>query len=170
VREANTDEDIRVFTEMYHDNMRRVHAGENYFFDTDYFKNLLCNTCYQTKLLFAVRDKQIAAGAIFIITNTYMQYHLAATKQEYIAESPMKLLVDEARNIANSLHLEYFHLGGSVGDSNEDPLFRFKSGFSKERFSFRVWQYVHDENAYAQLNKLYGKHDTTSNYFPLYRS
>lgn len=170
VRQASDDNDIDLFTAMYHENMRRVKAATQYFFDAAYFKTFLNNECFDARLMFALKNGAPAAGAIFTITSRYMQYHLAATKSEYIQESPMKVLVDEARTVANQLGLEYFHLGGSVGDSNEDPLFRFKAGFSKERFNFRVWQYIHNKDAYEELNAMRPTVAVNSNYFPRYRS
>ena len=171
VIEANSEQDIRTFIAIHQDTMNRVNATKNYFFGYDYFYNFLNNKCFTSKLLLAVKEGEIAAGAIFTITDKIMQYHLAGTKEEYIPDAPMKLILDEARLIGNQSGLKYLHLGGSVGENDDDPLFRFKAGFSDIRFRSRVWQYIVDEEKYSELNKLFKPNvEKTGNYFPFYRS
>lgn len=171
VIEASSIEQIRAFTDIYHETMRRVNAGENYFFDYNYFSNFLKNECFSSKLLLAINNDEITAGAIFTVTKGIMQYHLAGTTEKYINETPMKLILDYARELGNKLKLEYLHLGGGVGGSDEDSLFKFKSGFSKQRFNYRIWQFIVDDEIYQSLCKIkLVNPDLESNYFPLYRS
>ncbi|MCP4971596.1 MAG: GNAT family N-acetyltransferase [Arcobacter sp.] len=167
---ATTDEDIEDFIKIYYDTMIRVNAKQDYFFNKNYFFQFLKNRCFETKLLLARKDNQISAGAIFTITNKIMQYHLAGTKEEFIKDAPMKLIIDEARLIGNELKLDYLHLGGGVGGSDEDPLFRFKSGFSSSRFMYRTWHYIVNQEIYNELVNLSGARlNENGNYFPLYR-
>jgi hypothetical protein len=56
----------------------------------------------------------------------------------------MKLIFDEGF-AGNLLGLDFLHLGGGVGGSDEDSLFRF-SGFSNFRCSYQIWQKVIDRN------------------------
>jgi hypothetical protein len=170
IKEADSENDVDVFVRVYQENMERVSAKKNYLFGKEYFLKFLNNNCFKSKLLLAVKDGQIAAGAVFAITNKFLQYHLAATRFEYIRDSPMKLILDEARLQGNTLDLEYMHLGGSVGNKSDDSLFRFKSGFSDLRFKFRVWQYIVHEVNYNELLRLFNKEAGSSSYFPLYRT
>ena len=98
-----------------------------------------------------------------------MQYHLAGTSKEFLKDTPMKLLLDEARLIGNEIGLDYLHLGGGVGGSDEDSLFRFKSGFSSYRCQFKTWQYIVEPDAYNILVSQRTKNKDSS-FFPLYRS
>lgn len=168
VREATTDKDLQTFVDIYNETMKRVNASDYYFFDLDYFKSLLNNPDYNAILFLAVKDETITAGAIFTITNSLMQYHLAGTAAPYISDTPMKLVLDEARLKANELNLDFLHLGGGVGGSDEDSLFRFKSGFSKNFFQFSTWQYIANEPIYKQLVEANGVLE--SDFFPLYRA
>lgn len=171
VKEAESREEILEFISIYYENMDRVKAPENYYFDEAYFFHFLDNPCFSSKLLLALKDEKITAGAIFTITKQIMQYHLAGTKEAYIGDTPMKLILDEARLKGNELGLKYLHLGGGVGGSDEDSLFRFKAGFSKERFVYRTWQYVVDQQKYEEVckSKIEDKY-FHSTYFPLYRA
>jgi lipid II:glycine glycyltransferase (peptidoglycan interpeptide bridge formation enzyme) len=166
VEEAKSEGDVDKFIEIYYETMDRVNATPNYYFTKEYFHLFLNSEEFSSKLLLAKFEDQIVAGAIFTVTDKIMQYHLAGTHKDYIRLTPMKLLIDEARLLGNSLTLEFLHLGGGVGGSDEDSLFRFKSGFSDHRCQYRVWNYILDEDAYNQLSN--GKPE--SNFFPLYRS
>ena len=166
VVEAKSTEDLERFIEIYYETMDRVKASPYYYFSKEYFLSFLRNNYFQNKLLLAKFEDKIIAGAIFTITDKIMQYHLAGTTEEFIKVTPMKLILDEARLLGNDLSLDYLHLGGGVGGSDDDPLFRFKSGFSKSCFQFSVWKYIFNEEVYNQLSENKGD----SSFFPLYRS
>lgn len=168
VKEVETEEELTIFVGIYNETMQRVNAGEYYYFELDYFKQLLHSPDYDATILIALKEGEIAAGAVFTVTHTFMQYHLAGTAAPYIYDTPMKLILDEARLKAKSLQLEFLHLGGGVGGSDEDSLFRFKSGFSKRFFQFCTWQYIANPEAYEDLVSSNGV--TESNFFPLYRA
>lgn len=169
VVEATTKEEQDEFIDIYYETMKKVEASDYYFFSKEYFYEFLNNNCFETKLLLAKKDGEITAGAIFTITDKIIQYHLAGTKQSYTRDTPMKLILDEARLLGNELKLDYLHLGGGVGGSDEDPLFKFKSGFSKDTFQFRIWKYIVNQEKYDELVKESGASDNSS-FFPLYRA
>jgi hypothetical protein len=171
IKKADSPEQIKKFAEIYEITMRRVNAPAHYFFDLDYFNNFLSATDFNSMLLLAYCNNEIAAGAIFTIVNNIMQYHLAGTAETYLKKAPMKLVIDEARLLANSKKLTYLHLGGGVGGSDDDSLFKFKSGFSNLNYVFKVWKWIIDEEKYAAITKIKcsGK-EINSNFFPQYRS
>lgn len=170
VKEAQSAQEIDEFIEIYHQTMNRVSASNMYYFDRNYFSTFLQSKDFNSKLLLAYKDGKVAAGAIFTITDRIMQYHLAGTDENYMRETPMKLVIDEARFIGNGLNLDFLHLGGGVGGNLDDSLFRFKSGFSDQQFQFRVWQYIVDEKIYNELVMAKEDPSINSNYFPLYRA
>lgn len=166
---AKGKSEIDRFIEIYFETMDRVEASSYYYFSKDYFYNFLSNSHFGSKLLVAKHEGKVVAGAIFTITNKIMQYHLAGTTEDYIRQTPMKLILDEARLLGNELNLEYLHLGGGVGGSDEDSLFRFKSGFSKSFMQFSVWKYIANSERYSLLVRKM-KTDKKSGFFPLYRN
>lgn len=165
------DASIMEFVDIYIETMKKVDAKPYYFFDFDYFKQLLINPCFKCDLLVTRKDNEMAAGAIFTSTNSIMQYHLAGTKEAYMQDTPMKLILDEARVLGTEKGLKYLHLGGGVGGSDDDSLFRFKSGFSKNFHQFSVWNLVVNQVAYDKLVQDKGvKEEEYPNFFPLYRA
>jgi lipid II:glycine glycyltransferase (peptidoglycan interpeptide bridge formation enzyme) len=166
VEEAKLTEDVDRFIDIYYETMDRVKASPYYYFSKEYFHSFLNNKHFQNKLLLAKFEDKIIAGGIFTITDKIMQYHLAGTTEEFIKLTPMKLILDEARLLGNDLSLDYLHLGGGVGGSDDDSLFRFKSGFSNLYCQFSVWKYILNEKVYNQLSE----NKKESSFFPLYRS
>ena len=169
VEEAKTREDIDTFIDIYTQTMNKVGASNKYYFTKDYFYSFLNNNSFTTKLLLAKHEDNITAGAIFTVTNNIMQYHLAGTDSNFAKLTPMKLIIDEARLIGNNLNVKYLNLGGGVSGSDQDSLFKFKSGFSNINYKFKVWRYIVNENIYNDLVKK-SNTDLNSNFFPLYRS
>src|SRR5690606_4841118 len=144
--------------------MDRVNASSYYYFSREYFHRFVNNKAFETRLLVSKHQGKIIAGAIFTITKKIMQYHLAGTISEYITLTPMKLILDEARLLGDQLGVEHLHLGGGVGGSDDDTLFRFKSGFSKNFKQFYVWKYIVNEEKYNQLVAAKDNIDGESNY------
>lgn len=170
VKQAVTKQEIDEFIAIYTETMQRVSASKYYFFDEEYFRNFLHAEDFSPILLLAYQEEEIAAGAIFTLTNNVMQYHLAGTKEQYIKQTPMKLILDEARILGTNRGQKYLHLGGGVGGSDDDSLFRFKSGFSDMNFVYKVWQLVVNEEVYDQLVKCKAaEKELNGTYFPLYR-
>jgi thiamine pyrophosphokinase len=93
-----------------------------------------------------------------------MQYHLGGIVESYMSFSPLKSLIDEARKIANNRKCIYFHLGGGLG-GRDDNLFVFKSRMTTLRHTFKVWQWIIDENTYQLLSR----NKIKSDFFPSYR-
>lgn len=169
VEDSTSFEHIERFIEIYYETMDRVQASAYYYFDKAYFHSFLNNPYFGNKLLSVKYEGQIIASAIFTITDKIMQYHLAGTVEAFIRLTPMKLILDEARLLGNELGLEFLHLGGGVGGSDDDSLFRFKSGFSDLFHQFSVWKYILDEEKYDYLVKERGLSQSGSAFFPLYR-
>ncbi|WP_374449206.1 GNAT family N-acetyltransferase [Cloacibacterium normanense] len=166
IKEAESKEEIDQFIEIYYETMERVQASSSYYFSKKYFYEFLHNSDFKANLLIAVNNGLVIAGAIFTFTKKIMQYHLAGTTEKFISEAPMKLILDEARLLGNQSNVECLHLGGGVGGSDDDSLFKFKSAFSKKFHQFAVWKYVFNEEIYNNLS--IGKE--SSQFFPLYRS
>lgn len=169
IKELNTKEGIKNFTEMYYKNMDRVNASPNYYFDEQYFANLLNVEHFENKLVLIYDGPELICGALLLLSNSIIRNHLSATSPEYLKESPSKLLTDEISMIGRRLGKKIFHLGGGVG-GKEDSLFTFKRYFSDLQVKDHIWCYINDITAYNDLVLKAGvEANAGSNYFPLYR-
>ncbi|MBT8181746.1 MAG: GNAT family N-acetyltransferase [Eudoraea sp.] len=176
VRLAESNAEIEEFIAMYYENMKRVNAEESFFYDKEYFFNLLKAKEFETDLLLAIHNdsREIIGGAMFIKKNKIVQYHLSGTKTEFLAFNAIKLLIDEMRIRATKENYNYLNLGGGVG-TKEDSLFYFKAGFSKDYKTFKLWKYIVNERVYEELDLKKHQKDfatvfkSSHEYFPSYR-
>lgn len=172
LRRSNKKEDILEFKKLYYENMQRVNAEDNYYFNEEYFLGLISSDQFITEVIFAIlkETKEIISAAMMIKTNNIIQYHISGTKTEFLDISPIRSLIDHTRINGTEEKYQFFNLGGGLG-SNEDSLFKFKSSFSKDLKSFKLWKFIVDQEAYNKLCSSLDAHKIkqNSNYFPLYR-
>lgn len=168
VRKATTKEDVLEFVDIYHENMNRLDANNDYFFKPEYFLNFLDQTDFETDILLVEEQEsqKIIAGSMFVKTNGIVQFHLSGTRTDYLRLRPSKLFLDEMRLEATEQNFKYFNLGGGLG-SREDSLFEFKSSFSKDFRTFEIWKHVVNQEVYDELST---NNCVTNDYFPLYRA
>lgn len=179
VEKGLCEENVDSFIDIYYENMERVGAKPHYFFKRKYFFDFLKSPQINAELLMAIdkETEEIAGGAIFTKTNGIVQYHLSGAKEQFLKINPIKYLIDYVRvQSTEEGNHKYFNLGGGLGGSNSDSLFRFKSGFSKDYKDFSLWKYIVDEDKYWKLvNERIGDKNLSmdeyeaSPFFPLYR-
>lgn len=158
--------DVAAFADLYHQTMRRVDAASAYFFELDYFRRLL--RLDGLALLLCEVDGQVAAGAVVSAVGTTAQYHLGGTRDEWLADAPMKLVFDQAAEWAMQRGAERLHLGGGLG-AHEDALFNFKAGFSSDRHQFSTWRHIVQPDRYHALVEQKGPAGSDG-FFPAYRA
>lgn len=169
VKKCDTEEDLMTFMALYYENMDRVKAEKQYYFSKDYFFNFIKSKDYETDVLMAIEkeSKNVVSAAMMVKTNNIIQYHISGTKNDYLNLSPIRLLIDEMRINGSRSNYTFFNLGGGLGNQ-EDELFRFKSSFSKDFKTFKVWKYIVNEKIYNDLVD-FKKIDRKIDFFPLYR-
>lgn len=169
VRQGTTEEDLASFAAIYLQNMQRLGAKADYFFDKNYFRQLLHASGFQSHILLASFEGRDTAGVFVTCCNNIMQLHLAATHEDFIHDSPMRLLVEESSIFGQSAGMRYLHLGGGVG-GQQDSLFNFKAGFSGQHLDFKTWRLIADTATYKALTlKKAPAPVMTDLPFPIYR-
>ncbi|MBC7746054.1 MAG: GNAT family N-acetyltransferase [Flavobacterium sp.] len=169
LKQADTTAEISEFTKIYNENMARVKADSYYHFDENYFVKMLNSDDFKSSVLLLYVGDQITCGAYVTFSNNIMQFHLAATNNNFLHEGPMKLLIDEATLIGRNNNMAYLHLGGGVG-GKEDSLFDFKAGFSDLILNFNTWRFIANNTVYDELVlKKKNAGNNKSDFFPLYR-
>jgi hypothetical protein len=171
---ANADFDA--FLSVYKETMDRVSATDAYYFNEVYFEALL-GLGDRLKLCLTELDGELAAACLFFESQGIVQMHLGGTKTSHMALSPFSGLIDYVRYWAKAQGHQYLHLGGGVGGSTEDSLFKFKSGFSRHQHDFHTLRCIIDPVRYQRLvdhrARDLGKssHELIhGNFFPAYRS
>lgn len=176
IKLATTKAEILTFIELYYENMHRVNATQGYFFNKQYFFDLINSKDFKTEILLAIHQEtnKIISAAMFVKKNNIVQYHLSGSSEEYLHLNAIKMLIDEMRIRVTAENYQYYNLGGGVS-SSEDSLFHFKSCFSKDFKEFKLWKYIVNETIYQELSKQKKQRKYTlfernsNNFFPCYR-
>lgn len=152
VIESKLENDLDTFISLYNENMKRVDAEKNYYFDKSYFQQLMLSREFTTKLTLCIHNETqtVVGGALFMKKGKFVHYHLSGFNEDYSSLNPIKLIIDEERIKSTNQEFDYLNLGGGRG-SDEDSLFEFKLSFSKHVKEFKIWKYVVDEKAYRML-------------------
>jgi hypothetical protein len=167
VQKASTGKEIDIFIEIYRETMDRVNASEMYYFPTEYFHRFLDSI--DSFILLAWYEGEAISGSLCTVCNGIVQSHLSATKNNFLHLSPQKLVLEEARLLGLKQACRILHLGGGFKE-DKDSLFTFKSQFSKQRFLFKTWKYIHKQEIYDCLTQQKFKENIPdSTFFPLYR-
>ena len=174
---VNFKDYLHEFREIYKETMDRVGASASYYFDEFYFSYLATELADKIHLaIVKSKDNEIGCAGLFTECNGIVQYHLGGTKNKYLKEAPSKLMFDYVRYWAKERGNQLLHLGGGLGGSKDDNLFRFKAGFSKQRHVYLTMRLITEEKQYLALTALQAKKLSIasdkllkSNFFPAYR-
>lgn len=163
------------FLAIYKETMDRLKAKDSYYFDREYFAELL-KLGDRLHLVIVESESQIVCASLFFEYCGIVQAHLGGTKTEFLKQSPFNLLLHHARLWAKERGNKFLHIGGGVG-GKKDKLFTFKSGFSKQRHKFFTMRLIIDEAKYdhlishkAQVKNISIAQLKESNFFPAYRA
>lgn len=169
VVESSDRKAIKLFTEMYTENMLRVGASGSYFFKEEYFANLLEHNPETSTLMMVYDQGNPTGGALLLHSKDIIRQHLSATSIDYLKESPSKFITDEVSLLGRRIGARYYHMGGGVG-GQEDSLFKFKASFTKTTLDDYTWRFIADNQAYNALVEERGAAQLKQGFFPLYRS
>lgn len=147
--------EYKSFMEIYDETMKKVHASSFYFFNEEYYKEIMKINNIN---IFNVKFKdEIIASAIFMNYNKHFHYHLAGSKTEYLKFAPNNFLIWEAIKYAYNIGCSDFHLGGGTDGSLENSLYKFKRSFSEKEKKFFIGKRVHNKEVYNNLIDIWQK-------------
>lgn len=159
------------FQLIYKETMDKNNADSYYYFNEDFFQSLCEDLPYNSQIFYATLEDKIIAGAIILVSNCKMNYHLSGSLKEYGKYAPMNLILHEVALWGNSNGYETFHLGGGVG-GHQDGLFHFKKSFYRldELPNFYIGTKIFDHKMNDELLKIRGNSVLDNSFFPQYRA
>jgi hypothetical protein len=159
------------FVRMYHDTMARVDANVSYYFGLPYFESLREVFADRFNLILVLSPEGLlAAGGVFLECGEFVQFHLAATANDFRSLAPGKLTADDGFEFFKNRGRGVFNFGGGVG-GQKDSLFEYKSRFSPLRGNFQVWKAIINEDVYRHMSGIdvIDSPDLYEGFFPYYR-
>jgi hypothetical protein len=168
-------ENLHVFELLYEETMERNQADPLWRFPASYFKNCIdCLGENRVALFNAKYNGEVIASYLVLHEYQTVYYHFGGSREIDFNLRANNLLIYEIALWAKSKGYRWFHLGGGI--EPDDGVFRFKSGFSKDRARLYSYSCIHDQNKYSQLAAMKTAWDLSnktiskpSHYFPVYR-
>lgn len=143
VRQAVAIQDVDSFGEIFRRNISPLNKGAAEHYDKAWFRQMLRPGGFDSSLLLAGQGIQTAAGALLTFCNDLMQFHLAATHENFLFDAPLRVLLHEAVMLGRTLGMQYMQLEGLAG--RPEVLFACKA-FSPELYpGFKTWQISYGE-------------------------
>jgi Acetyltransferase (GNAT) domain len=170
------DRYLEIFMDIYRETMDRVHASSFYYFTPTYFERLSQILDNSIQICIVEIDGQVIAASLITELSGIVQYYLGGTRTAFLPQSPATIMFNYIIDWAKHRNNQYFNLGGGFG-GNQDSLYHFKAGFSKEVKPFTTIRTIVDQEKYERLTSLRADHlgvssleIKSSSFFPAYRS
>ena len=177
VKVEPTDMNFNHFCSLYYETMRRNNAAERWFFPKNYFYNCYSNLGEDNlSLFFAMFDTSIVSAYMLIHYGDTVYYHFGASNDAFFYLRPNNLMMFETALWSKRNGFLKYHLGGGITSREDDNLFRFKSGFSKDKKTLYSYHRIHNADVYERLCLLKKEYEISENgmeiessFFPMYR-
>jgi len=164
VRSNNIDN----FIHLYESTMKKNNAEEFYFFDKEYFINLL--NLKNVELYEVLYKDTVISSSFFMFSKEFGHYHLSANNYEYRKYNANYMILDSIFDISNSKDIPLFHLGGGRTNEEDDLLLKFKEKFSSHKEDFFIAGKVFNQDIYSKyINTWENQTKNKIKYFLKYR-
>ena len=161
--------DMEEFKRIYYLNMKRKDAEEFYYFDDQYFNDIMKYFDGKYVIAESVYDGKVIAAGLYFTTANMIHAHLSGTDTDYLSLSPAYLLKYGTAIWAKENGYDLIHYGGGTSTSLENPLYLFKKKFAQNtQFEFWIGKKIWDETTYDSLCKAANVGEDEE-FFPAYR-
>ncbi len=160
------------FKKLYYETMERNDASEYYYFDENYFNEMILKLKDYILLIELEYESEIIASEIYLIKGKILHAHLLGSCSKLLELNAGSLIEATAANWGKEHGYNYIHHGGGRTSDPEDSLFKYKKKFGKNtEFNFYIGKKVWNKGIYKKLveKKQLSKEEKGSNFFPLYR-
>ncbi len=161
---------IYTFEELYIRAMDRLSAKSFFYFNEQYFNDLLQADFTRLYFVYDEHKENVLAAAIVLLDefNKRAYYHLSCRKGGKSVSGIMELLITTFSQELKKQGYQCIHLGGGATES----LRKFKAKFSNRRIGYYIGYQIFDRESYQQLCDVFcGKNTeiSSSDFLPLYR-
>ncbi|WP_018757577.1 lipid II:glycine glycyltransferase FemX [Paenibacillus terrigena] len=159
------------FIHIYKHTMDRNHANEFYYFNEDYFRELIEYLHSNCVLAHAVHDHNIISTELLLFDESCVYFYLGGTLSDYFNLCPNNLLKHHIILWAKEKGISRYLLGG--GYKANDGVYQYKKSFApKHEIEFLVGKKIHNPSMYSLLctHAVNLNPSLNTDYFPLYRA
>jgi hypothetical protein len=146
---------LETFLKLYKETMDKNNADKFYYFDKNYFENLLNNE--KVKLYEVKKDNDTISMGFFMFSDEFVHYHLSANNYRMKKYNGNYFLLDNLFEIGQKQNKKYFILGGGTTGDENDSLFKFKKKFSPLTKPFYIGGKIFNKEIYSKYVNLWEK-------------
>ncbi|MDW5562350.1 MAG: GNAT family N-acetyltransferase [Methanomassiliicoccus sp.] len=157
--------DIREFTKIYDETMKRSQAETDYYFPEEFYRRLAAME--ESTLLLAEHEGQVVSALWLLAYGNSAHAFLGGTNVEGRNLNAFYLILAEAISRSKLSGWRVFCFGG--GHGHRDGVLDFKLSFSRTTAPFRTFRKVHDLAMYEDVCTATGVSSDLDQYFPPYR-
>ena len=166
---TKSPESIGAFKEIYYSTMDRNNATDYYYFDDEYFNDILKYYKENVVLVESMYEEKVIAAGLYFVYKDIIHIHLSGTLNEYLFLSPAYILRYAIANWGIENGYKLIHHGGGRSNSEEDSLYLFKKNFAKVYdVNFYIGKKIWNEEIYNKLCEMKNM-DPNESFFPAYR-
>ncbi len=160
---------IGSFKEIYYSTMDRNNATDYYYFDDEYFNDILKYYKENLVLIEAYFEGKTIAAGLYFIYKDIIHIHLSGTLNEYLFLSPAYILRYAIAEWGIKNGYKLIHHGGGRSNSEEDSLYLFKKNFARVYdVEFYIGKKIWNQEIYNKLCEMKNI-DKDEQFFPVYR-
>lgn len=162
--------DLTKFKNIYYATMERNRADTFYYFDDEYFENLISLLGENVLLIEVLYEGQVIGAGLNFVYDNFAHTHLSGTVSEFNHLSPASILNYTLTLWGKEQGLDLIHGGGGRTNSAEDNLYIFKKQFGKNTsFKFYTGRKIWNKTIYKELcAELHAEEEIE--FFPAYRA
>lgn len=162
-------DNLKAFQQVYFATMDRNQADPFYYFNENYFVQLLASFKQHLLLVEALYEGEVIGMELQFVYNDLIHTHLSGTYERFHHLSPVYVMQYAAVMWAKEHGIKLIHGGGGRTNSATDNLLRFKQQFARQTsFAFYSGQKVWNEEIYVKLCEAVNA-AVTDDFFPAYR-
>ncbi|WP_185959967.1 GNAT family N-acetyltransferase [Planococcus soli] len=161
---------LEAFKRIYYSTMNRKSAASIYYFNDNYFEELLRSFGKNILLAEVIYEGKVIAMGLNLVYGKTIHIHLSGTLAEYHQLSSSFVMRYALVEWGKAHGMDLIHEGGGVTGEKDDPLYLFKKQFGKNtEFTFYVSHKIWNQKVYNMLCQTVGS-QAEADVFPAYRS
>ncbi len=144
-------ESYRKFYKLYLELMLEINSDKYYHFKESFFEDICINLKGISELILIWLNEELVGGFIWLYYGIYSNNFLSAGSFAKRNLNINDFMQDICIKRALRANIKLLNLGGGNSNSPEDPLFKYKSKFSRDYCLFYIGKKIHKADVYNEI-------------------
>ena len=158
-----TNETLSKFKEIYNSTMKNLNASNYYYFNENYYKELI-NLNENIFVANIKNNETLIASCLIFKYKNFLHYHIGGSLVEYRNLRPNNFLHCNVIKYGIENNYNTYILGGGLKD--DDSLYNFKNKIANVSFEYVIYKNILNNEIYNRIIKTSPENDGR---FPIHR-